>query len=80
MQIFYNLPFILMGNLEDWNVEAQIAIFFNEIIVFSFLFWLAIISPVPNYYNFSTELLSVLGFRLERAPASLQEQEVIFLI
>ena len=67
-----------MGNLEDWNVEAQIAIFFFKVIIL-FLFW-PLFAPVRDYYNLSTELLSVLGFRLERAPASLQEQEVIFLI
>ena len=78
VQIICDRLFILMGNLEDWNVEAQIAIFLFEVIIL-FLFW-PLFAPICDYYNLSTELLSVLSFLLERAATSLQENKVIFQV
>ena len=67
-----------MFDFEDWNMEAQITIFFIEISIL-FIFWL-LISPVGDYYKFRPKVLSILCLLLERTTTSFHQNEETFLL
>ena len=64
---------VLVGNLEDGNVVAQVAVFLAEVIVLLLLGSGRI--PIRDDHKPSAEVLGVFGLLLEGAASSLEDHE-----
>ena len=64
---------VLVGNLEDWNVVAQIAIFLLKCVV-PLCLWPCRV-PICNNYKSSPEILRIFCLLLERTPTPLNEHK-----